>query len=74
MGIPRENNAKDIDWSKVANTITEVAIEKPEAIKIDVADILNRYKKPTKTKIIENVVTVKNGKRIDKQIDEEKKI
>lgn len=61
LGIPRENNAKDVDWSKVAKTVTEVAIEKPEAIKIDVSDILSRYKKPTKTKIVEEVVTSSNG-------------
>ncbi|KAK6643069.1 hypothetical protein RUM43_004572 [Polyplax serrata] len=60
LGIPRENNAKDVDWSKVAKTVTEVAIEKPEAIKIDVSDILSRYKKPTKTKIVEEVVTSSN--------------
>lgn len=62
LGTPRENNAKDIDWSKVANTISEEVIEKPAVIKIPVSEVLNRYKKPTKVKVIQNVVTNKNGK------------
>lgn len=62
LGIPRENNAKDIDWSKVANSISEVEDEKPEPIKIDVKDLLARHKKPTKTKVkVETAVTVTNG-------------
>jgi len=61
LGIPRENNAKDVDWSKVANTVIEEEPEKPEPVKIDVSELLNKHKKPTKTKIIQNVVTPKNG-------------
>lgn len=60
LGIPRGNNAKDIDWSKVANSIIEEVIEKPAAIKIPVSDVLNKYKKPTKIKIVENVPINKN--------------
>lgn len=61
LGIPRENNAKDIDWTKVANTIIEEEEPvKPEAIKIPVSELLNKHKKPTKTKIIQNVAN-KNG-------------
>lgn len=61
LGIPRENNAKDIDWSKVANTVIEEEPEKPEPIKIDVSELLTKHKKPTKTKIIQNVAVNKNG-------------
>jgi chitinase len=61
LGIPRANNAKDIDWSKVANTISEEVVEKPAPIKIPVSDVLNRVKKPTKLKVVQNVVVNKKG-------------
>lgn len=48
-GISRGKNAKDVDWSKVASSIEEVeVVEKPSPIKISVAEVLNRVRKPTK--------------------------
>lgn len=43
-GIPRANNAKDVDWSKVAGTISVESETKPSPIKISVSDILSKVK------------------------------
>lgn len=42
-GIPRAGNAKDIDWSKVANSLPD-KVDKPAPIKISVNELLNRVK------------------------------
>ena len=47
-GISRGSNAKDVDWSAVATTITEVAVKKPEAYKISISEVLNKAKKVSK--------------------------
>ena len=44
-GVSRGSNAKDVDWSAVASTITEVAIKKPEPYKISVSEVLSKAKK-----------------------------
>ncbi|XP_012260741.1 probable chitinase 10 [Athalia rosae] len=44
-GIPRANNAKDIDWSVVAATITEEVVEKPEPYKISASELIAKAKK-----------------------------
>ncbi|CAB3371424.1 Hypothetical predicted protein [Cloeon dipterum] len=43
-GIPRAGNAKDIDWSKVTNSVSDKDEPKPSPIKISVSDLLNRAK------------------------------
>lgn len=45
LGISRGTNAKDVDWSAVATTITETVQKKPEPYKISVSDVLNKAKK-----------------------------
>jgi chitinase len=47
-GISRGSNSKDVDWSAVASTITEVAVKKPEPYKISVSEVLNKAKKVAK--------------------------
>lgn len=47
-GISRGNNAKDVDWSVVATTITEVEVEKPEPYKIPASEVLAKAKKISK--------------------------
>ncbi|XP_046990556.1 probable chitinase 10 [Schistocerca americana] len=47
-GVSRGPNAKDVDWSKVARTVSLEATTKPAPIKIDVSEVLNRVRKPTK--------------------------
>nr|QDA39870.1 chitinase 2 [Phenacoccus solenopsis] len=42
--IKRTNNAKDIDWSKVAKSVNLETITKPSPIKIDVSEILLKAK------------------------------
>lgn len=42
-GIPRAGNAKDIDWSKVANTLPDKE-DKPAPIKISVNELLGKVK------------------------------
>ncbi|XP_001604515.2 probable chitinase 10 [Nasonia vitripennis] len=44
-GISRGSNSKDVDWSAVASTITEVAVKKPEPYKISVSEVLSKAKK-----------------------------
>jgi hypothetical protein len=41
-GLPRANNAKDVDWSKVANSISIETTTKPQPIKISVSEVLKR--------------------------------
>ncbi|XP_075230689.1 chitinase 7 [Lycorma delicatula] len=43
-GIKRKNNAKDIDWSKVANSITIEATTKPAPEKISVQELISKVK------------------------------
>jgi hypothetical protein len=42
VGLPRANNAKDVDWSKVANSISIETTTKPPPIKISVSEVLKR--------------------------------
>ncbi|XP_063216325.1 probable chitinase 10 [Bacillus rossius redtenbacheri] len=48
-GISRGKNAKDVDWSKVANTIVVEASTKPAPIKISVSEVLKRVRPSSKT-------------------------
>ncbi|XP_067006667.2 probable chitinase 10 [Anabrus simplex] len=48
LGVSRGPDAKDIDWSKVANTIDLETVTKPAPIKIDVSEVLKRVRNPTK--------------------------
>lgn len=55
---------EDIDWSKVANTITAETITKPSPIKISVSEVLAKVK-PAKIQAstaIQTDVVDKNGK------------
>jgi len=54
MGISRGSNAKDIDWSAVATTITETIVKKPEPHKISVSEVLNKSKKLQKSTLVIN--------------------
>lgn len=51
-GISRGKDAKDVDWEKVAGTIEDIEEEeedvKPLPIKISVAEVLNKARKPNK--------------------------
>jgi chitinase len=43
-GISRANNAKDVDWSKVANSISIEVTTKPSPVKISVSEVLKRVR------------------------------
>lgn len=47
-GVSRGVKAKDVDWSAVAATITEVVIKKPEPYKIAVSEVVSKAKKVSK--------------------------
>lgn len=53
-GISRGKDAKDVDWASVAGTVLIEVTEKPEPIKISLADVIAKVKKPTKTLIRKN--------------------
>jgi len=58
-GIPRANNAKDVDWTKVANSIRIEASTKPSPVKISVSELLKQVKPPKQkadTTAVVNVV------------------
>lgn len=60
-GISRGTDAKDVDWSSVATTITETIVKKPEPYKISISDALSKAKKvPKLTQLVINAPT--NGK------------
>lgn len=60
-GVKRSNNAKDIDWSKVANSVNLELITKPPPMKINVNEILYKMK-PAQTQSTAIQTTVfKNG-------------
>jgi hypothetical protein len=64
-GIPRANNAKDVDWSKVANSVSIEVTTKPVPIKISVSEVLKRVrpqKQNTDATALQNVVD-SNGKQ-----------
>lgn len=63
-GISRGKDAKDVDWSEVAGSVVIEETEKPEPIKISLSDVLQRVKKPHKTKHIikSNAALDKNSK------------
>jgi hypothetical protein len=44
LGLPRANNAKDVEWSKVANSISIETTTKPPPIKISVSEVLKRVR------------------------------
>jgi chitinase len=48
-GLPRSNNAKDVDWSKVANSISIETTTKPPPIKISVSEVLKRVRPAKQT-------------------------
>ncbi|XP_043487176.1 probable chitinase 10 [Polistes fuscatus] len=57
-GMSRGPNAKDVDWSSVATTITETIIKKPEPYKISISDALTKAKKvPKITQLVINTPT-----------------
>ncbi|KPJ08355.1 putative chitinase 3 [Papilio machaon] len=53
-GISRGKDAKDVDWSTVAESVVIDVTEKPQPIKISLSDVLSKAKKPTKTIIVKN--------------------
>ncbi|KDR16263.1 probable chitinase 10 isoform X3 [Zootermopsis nevadensis] len=58
-GIPRADNAKDVDWSRVANSISIETTTKPPPIKISVSEVLKRVrpqKQNTDASALQNVV------------------
>lgn len=60
-GIPRDNKAKDVDWSVVAATITEEVVEKPEPYKISVSEVLEKVKKVHKPLVQSSNSVAKRG-------------
>lgn len=61
-GVSRGSNAKDVDWSVVAATITEVVVKKPEAYKVPVSEVLTKAKKVIKPQT-QLVISSPNTKR-----------
>lgn len=63
-GVKRGPNAKDIDWSKVANALPLEEATKPEPIKIPVSELIGKVKssKPVVNSL--QAVSNKNGKSI----------
>jgi hypothetical protein len=57
-GIPRANNAKDVDWSKVANSISIEATTKPSPIKISVSEVLKRARPQKQNAVASAVLNV----------------
>jgi len=53
-GISRGSNAKDVDWTAVASTITETIVKKPEPYKIAVSEVLSKSKKLQKSTLVIN--------------------
>jgi chitinase len=54
LGISRGKEAKDVDWASVSSTFEDKP-EKPDAIEIDVAELLQKVnKKPVKTNKIKS--------------------
>lgn len=43
-GLARSNNAKDVDWSKVANSVSIETTTKPPPVKISVSEVLKRVR------------------------------
>ncbi|KAF7989656.1 hypothetical protein HCN44_008330 [Aphidius gifuensis] len=63
-GIPRTSGEKDVDWSKIAATVSEIVIEKPQPEKISPSEILNKVKKafkPTSTQLVINTPSRERG-------------
>ncbi|CAD6241358.1 GSCOCG00002684001-RA-CDS [Cotesia congregata] len=48
LGVSRGVKAKDVDWSTVAATVSEVVIKKPEPYKIPASEVLSKAKKVSK--------------------------
>lgn len=61
LGISRGANAKDVDWSAVAATVTETILKKPEPYKISVTDIVSKAKKLQKPTTQLIIKTPSNG-------------
>ncbi|XP_017893236.1 probable chitinase 10 [Ceratina calcarata] len=49
LGISRGPNAKDVDWTAVASTVTEAMLKKPEAYKVPVTEVIGKVKKLQKS-------------------------
>ena len=49
FGISRGSNAKDVDWTAVASTVSESILKRPEPYKILVSDVINKAKKLQKS-------------------------
>lgn len=72
-GISRGKDAKDVDWQKIAGPSEsdeeeEEEIEKPAPIKIDVAEVLKRARKPAGKKSITTKRVNKKGRWIASRI------
>ncbi|XP_022198692.2 chitotriosidase-1 isoform X2 [Nilaparvata lugens] len=62
-GIKRKNNAKDVDWSKVANSISLETTTKPAPIKISVSELVSKIKTKTPQPASERSTTVATNGR-----------
>lgn len=62
-GIKRKNNAKDVDWSKVANTIDFEVTTKPPPEKISVQELISKVKgnKVSQPTALQTIVVNKKG-------------
>lgn len=62
-GIKRKNNAKDIDWSKVANSITIEATTKPPPEKISPQELISKVKgnKVSQPTAVQTIIVNKKG-------------
>lgn len=60
-GIKRANNAKDVDWNKVAKSVSYETITKPPAIKIDVSEVLQKVKSTQVASTAASTIVSQNG-------------
>ncbi|KAK4874891.1 hypothetical protein RN001_014251 [Aquatica leii] len=64
-GVSRGKNAKDVDWQEIAGLIEddeEEVIEKPAAVKVPVAAVINRIRKPNKRIGLKSAATDRNSR------------
>ncbi|KAL7300198.1 hypothetical protein TKK_0007041 [Trichogramma kaykai] len=66
-GVSRASNSKDVDWSAIATTITEVVVKKPEAYKIPVTEVLSKAKKSVASHKNQLVFNTPNNKKREAQ-------
>lgn len=63
--MKRGNNVKDVDWNKVAKSVSLETLTKPSPIKIDVNEVLLKAKSAqVSPSLAVQTSVIQNGKRI----------